>query len=88
MKKNYIKLFAAITSALLLNSNAVNAQCITPPATTISAAGTCGPLPFSATLSATGVSSLQTGWYTNAFGGNAVGTGSTYATPSLTAPPM
>ena len=32
MKKNYIKLFAAITSALLLNSNAVNAQCITPPA--------------------------------------------------------
>jgi hypothetical protein len=86
MKKNYIKLFAAITSALLLNSNAVNAQCITPPATTISAAGTCGPLPFSATLSATGVSSLQTGWYTNAFGGNAVGTGSTYATPSLTAP--
>ena len=86
MKKNYIKLFAAITSALLLNSNAVNAQCITPPATTISAAGACGPFPFSATLSATGVSSLQTGWYTNAFGGNAVGTGSTYATPSLTAP--
>jgi hypothetical protein len=51
-----------------------------------SAAGACGPFPFSATLSATGVSSLQTGWYTNAFGGNAVGTGSTFATPSLTAP--
>lgn len=86
MKKNYIKLFAAITSAIMVSSSAVNAQCVTPPATTVSAAGTCGPLPFSATLSATGASSLQTGWYTNAFGGNAVGTGSTYATPSLTAP--
>jgi len=86
MKKNYFKLFAALTAAMLVNSSSVNAQCVTPPPTTVTPAGACGPFPFSATLSATGVSSLQTGWYTNAFGGNAVATGSTFATPSLTAP--
>jgi hypothetical protein len=85
MKKNYKSLSLAI-SLVVLSPLAI-AQCVTPSTPTISSSGACGSgFPLSATLSATGASTLQTGWYANAFGGNAVGTGSTYATPSLTAP--
>jgi hypothetical protein len=83
MTKNYFKLFS-LTAAVILTASSVKAQCVTPPIPTITSNGACGSFPLTTTLTATGASTLQTGWYANAFGGNAVGTGSTYATPSLT----
>ncbi|MDO8999773.1 MAG: T9SS type A sorting domain-containing protein [Bacteroidota bacterium] len=84
MKKNYIKLFT-VAGSFILAINSINAQCVIPPTPTITGNGACGSFPLTTTLTATGASTLQTGWYANSFGGNAVGTGSTYATPSLTA---
>ncbi len=83
MNKNYFKVLS-LTAAVLFTAGSINAQCVTPPAPSITSTGACGPFPFSTVLTATGASTLQTGWYANSFGGNAVGTGSTYATPSLT----
>ncbi len=85
MKKNYT-LFLVVIATFFGSQNLLKAQCTLPPTPTISASGNCGSsFPLTATLAATGPATLQTGWYTNAFGGNAIGTGSTYATPSLTA---
>lgn len=85
MKKNYT-LFLAVFATFFGSLNLLKAQCTLPPTPTISASGNCGSsFPLTATLAATGAATLQTGWYPNAFGGNAIGTGSTYATPSLTA---
>ncbi|MBA3682606.1 MAG: T9SS type A sorting domain-containing protein [Bacteroidetes bacterium] len=84
MTKNYFKLFS-LTASVMLVTASVNAQCVTTPTPTITGTGGCGPFPLTSTLTATGASTLQTGWYANAFGGNAVGTGSTFATPSVTA---
>ncbi|MDP1799838.1 MAG: T9SS type A sorting domain-containing protein [Bacteroidota bacterium] len=83
MNKNYFNLFS-LTAAVILTAGSVKAQCVTPPTPSITSVGACGSFPLTTTLTATGVSTLQTGWYANTFGGNAVGTGSTYATPSLT----
>lgn len=60
----------------------LNAQCTTPPVPAISNPTICSG--SSATLSATGASSLITGWYQNSYGGNALNTGSVYVTPTLT----
>lgn len=57
-------------------------QCVTPPIPTVSNPTICSG--DSAILTATGTPSLITGWYTNSYGGNAVGTGSMYITPNLT----
>lgn len=85
MKQNYF-LFIAVFVTIITGQNALNAQCTIPPTPQITSSGACGSsFPISATLSATGTSSLQTGWYANSFGGNSVGTGSTYSTPSVTA---
>lgn len=83
MNKNYFKLLS-LTAAVMFTAGSINAQCVIPPTPSVSSTGACGPFPFSTVLTATGASTLQTGWYANSFGGNAVGTGSTYATPSLT----
>lgn len=86
MKKNYLFKSFALTGLGLLMNHFLQAQCTIPPTPTISATGACGSsFPITATLTASGASSLQTGWYANAFGGNAAGTGSTFVTPSLTA---
>ncbi|MDI9340476.1 MAG: T9SS type A sorting domain-containing protein [Sediminibacterium sp.] len=87
MEKNYVIKSLALAGLSLLMNHALQAQCTIPPTPTISSSGGCGSsFPITATLAASGVSSLQTGWYANAFGGNAVGTGSTFVTPSLAAP--
>lgn len=83
MKKIYqLSLTAIVGLVLGVNTNA-NAQCTTPPSPTVSNPTICPN--NSATLTATGVSTLMTGWYQNSFGGNAVGTGSAYVTPTLSA---
>ncbi len=85
MKENYA-LFLLVLITLFSSQNSINAQCAVPPTPTVTATGACGNnFPITPTLTATGASTLQTSWYANSFGGNAVGTGSTYATPSLTA---
>jgi hypothetical protein len=83
MKANYFK--NLIVGTAIFMARTISSQCVAPPTPTITGTGGCGTsFPITSTLSATGASSLQTGWYANSFGGNAVGTGSTYATPSLT----
>ncbi len=84
MKKNYFTQKLLLSSLAIFGFQMAMAQCVIPPTPTITAGGGCGNFPFSTTLTATGASTLQTGWYANSFGGNAVGTGSSYATPSLT----
>lgn len=84
MKKNYI-LSSLFLIAALVNQLSLKGQCTLPPTPTITSTGACGNnFPLTATLTASGTSSLQTSWYVNSFGGNAVATGSNYATPSLT----
>ncbi len=84
MKKNYFTQKLLLSSLAIFGFQMATAQCVIPATPTITAGGSCGNFPFSTTLTATGAATLQTGWYANSFGGNAVGTGSSYATPSLT----
>lgn len=83
MKKFYQLCFTAVVGLVLGVNTTVNAQCTTPPFPTVPNPTICTG--NSATLTATGASSLMTGWYQNSFGGNAIGTGSAYVTPTLSA---
>lgn len=83
MKKIYnLNLFAALSLVLGVSTNG-NAQCTTPPTPVVNNPTICTG--SSATITATGSPSLMTGWYTNSFGGNAVGMGTSYTTPTLSA---
>lgn len=83
MKKIYQLSLTAVVGLVLGVNTTVNAQCTTPPSPTVPNPTICTG--NSATLTATGASSLMTGWYQNSFGGNAIGTGSAYVTPTLSA---
>lgn len=72
---------AAVMLAIGINTS-VQAQCSAPPATTISGNSICSG--SAATLTATQPSSVVTGWYQYSYGGNALGTGSVFTTPTLT----
>ncbi len=83
MKKIYnLNLLAAVCLVLGVSTNS-NAQCTTPPTPVVNNPTICTG--SSATITATGSASLMTGWYANSFGGNAVGMGSSYTTPTLSA---
>lgn len=81
MKKSYKLNFLASAFLVVLGYSGARAQCTTPPIPAISNPTIC--IGDSAVLTATGSSSLITGWYTNSFGGDAVATGSMYTTPGL-----
>ncbi|MFN7911120.1 MAG: T9SS type A sorting domain-containing protein [Bacteroidota bacterium] len=83
MTKIY-KLFSVIALVSTLQSKLIS-QCTVPTTPTITGTGGCGStFPLTATLTASGSGTVQTSWYSNSFGGNAIGTGSVFATPSLT----
>jgi len=81
MKNNYRLKFVASAFLAFMGYLNVNAQCVTPPTPAITNPTIC--IGDSAVMSATGASSLITGWYASSFGGNAIATGSMYTTPSL-----
>ncbi|MCC6369384.1 MAG: T9SS type A sorting domain-containing protein [Bacteroidia bacterium] len=80
--KNLVAFFMLIGLSCILK---LNAQTCTIPAPSISGV-TLAPCVSSSnfTLTASGASTLGTGWYTNSFGGNALNTGSVFVTPTLT----
>jgi hypothetical protein len=86
MNKNYFTKKLLLSTSAIFGFQVAIAQCVIPPTPTVTANGSCGNFPFTTTLTATGATTVQTGWYANPFGGNAVGTGSTYVTPSLAGP--
>lgn len=81
MKKIYFLNLAAVAGLVFGLNTTANAQCSTPPTPVVNNPTICTG--SSATITATGSPSLITGWYTNSFGGNAVGIGASYTTPTL-----
>lgn len=84
MNKNYFRILLAV---LLLNTSGevLKAQCTTPSPPSVSGTTLAGCTSSSAfTLTATGTSTNQIGWYANSFGGNALSTNSVFTTPTLT----
>lgn len=82
MRKIYkAKLAMAALLSIGIN-NFTQAQCTAPASPTITGNSICSG--SAATLTATQPSSVLTGWYQYPFGGNAIGTGSVYTTPTLT----
>ncbi|PBQ32994.1 hypothetical protein CNR22_14820 [Sphingobacteriaceae bacterium] len=83
--KNPIQLALLVVVLVFLRSTPLKAQCTAPVTPTITPTAFCAGSATNGTLSATGISSLQTSWYVNAYGGNAIGTGSAIAVPTTAA---